>query len=146
MNQDLAAYLRDNIVADFEAIRQPASRVWQQVMKQPKDTTPSPQQQFSDFMKMDQKERVAMAQEMGAENYAQFTDEMVNIGVEVMGQPAEAMRQYFAQDLAGLELANRQEQEYTSLIEQALANPMIGMEDASIQPEIPPTADAPAGI
>lgn len=140
MNQDLASYLRDNIMADFEAIRQPAARVWKQVMQQPKSTTPSPQQQFSDFMKMKQEDRVAMAQEMGAEAYQQFTDEMVNLGVELMGEPAVAMKEYFTQDLAALELANRQQQQYDSLVAEALANPMIGFEDAAVQPEIPPAA------
>lgn len=122
MAEDLGTWLRKNVEGDFKALKKPMNTVFREVIRQPKEV--SPQEKFYQFMQMPQEERLMMAQELGREAYTQHLDSMTELGTELIGPAAVHMRSYFDQDLQALEpepVANPLEQDYASLIDQAMA-------------------------
>lgn len=122
MADDIGTWLKKQVEGDFKSFRKPMNTVFKEVVKTPKP--PSPEQEFYQFMKMPQEERLLMAQGMGREMYGAHIDRLVEMGTQIIGPAANSMRAYFDQDLAMLpapELANPADADYASLIDQAMA-------------------------
>lgn len=122
MADDLGTWLKKNVERDFKSLRKPMTTVFKEVVKAP--PKPSPQEEFYAFMQMPQEERMQMAQGLGREAYGAHVDNMVQLGADLIGPAAATMRTYFDQDLELLPvepLANPVDQEYASLIDQAMA-------------------------